>query len=50
MTSNTKEDVELMLKWLDGVVLNARINLTERNEAIKEEIKTCIRASQIKKK
>lgn len=54
MTTNTKEDVELMVAWIKGVCrLNSegrQFIYSERNLAILDEIIACIKASQEKKK
>lgn len=49
-TTNSKADVELMVAWLNGCVVRARIDESERNIAIQKEIEDCIRSTLIKKK
>lgn len=42
-TTNSQEDIEIMLSWLSDVLKKANISKTERNLAIEEEIRDCIR-------
>ena len=42
-TTNDREDIEIMLSWLSEVIKSSNLPKTERNLAIEEEIRDCIR-------